>query len=454
MRRDFLNDFVYFTFTTFIIILPAIYNGYPLVHQDSGHYLIKSISLISNGTTPLGYSLFIRAFSWQTLVWTVVLAQSLILNLYIFSIIKSFLAEKVKDIRIIHWGIVLLLGIFSGMGWFTSMLMPDMFTAYGILAFYFLIRKDSSLFVRIINAVVIFWACISHFSNTYIILFLLLVFIVVFYRSSIIRPQIKLFPLLSVLLILIASNLFIRAYNYYDNYGFISSRYSHAVVLAKFVEYGILEDYLDKNCDDNSFKLCEYKGNFPNTTGGFIWGSKSPFYKAKSWDSLTKEYKYITHDIVRQPGYLFTYFSKSIYSSMKQFIRIKLDIIPRQKGTNPYRAIDKEFPFDLHTYSTSLQYWDKLNLTIINRIYYLLYIISGLYVVYLILRRRIDISERLIPLILLTGLFANAIVCGTIATVVDRFQSRIGWILIFLAILLFVNNNYHSIRKYYARYKS
>ncbi|MCD4664187.1 MAG: hypothetical protein K8R68_02880, partial [Bacteroidales bacterium] len=89
MNRSTIHSIAFFALTTIIIIIPALFNGYPLVHQDSGHFLFTSRSLHTNALTPPGYSLFIRAVTWQSLVWLIVVVQGIILNFYLYFSMKA-----------------------------------------------------------------------------------------------------------------------------------------------------------------------------------------------------------------------------------------------------------------------------------------------------------------------------------------------------------------------------
>ena len=270
MNRSTINSIAFFALTTIIIIIPALFNGYPIVHQDSGHYLYTSRSLHTNATNPPGYSLFIRAVTWQSLVWLIAVVQGIILNFYLFYSMKALVPNLKIHFKVVYLFIISILSIFTGMGWFVTRIMPDIFTAYAILGIYFFIRKESSVFVRIINGVIIFWACISHFSNIYVFLLLFILLFLFYYLGKSFRNQYNLIAIICIIPILISANIFIRSYNYFNNNGFITAKYKHGAIMAKFIEYGILDDYLEKACAQHDFSLCQHKGQFPNTTGNFI----------------------------------------------------------------------------------------------------------------------------------------------------------------------------------------
>ncbi len=453
MKRKTLYIFLYFIVTTLILIIPSLYNGYPLVHQDSGHYLNSSRSLQTHAVTPPGYVFFVRVVSWQSAIWLIAVAQAFILNLFLYFTTKSFLSGKAINYKIVHLALISLLTIFSGMGWYANLIMPDIFAAYALFGFYFLVRKESKLYVRIINGFFIFWATVSHFSNFYLIILVAVLLLVFYFSSKQIKHQINILFLLLIFPIAIAGNLFIRSYNYYSGNGFILSRYEQGAIMAKFIEYGILEDYLRKTCPEHHFTLCDFQGKFPATTGNFIWDKTSPYNLYKSWDSVEGEYNTIIRDIVKQPKYIYTFIAKSIYSSGKQFFRIKLYIPPYTTESAPYGVIKKNFPFDFQSFKSSLQYNNQLDLTLVNQVYFSLYGLSIFYLIVLILLKKLEPHEKFFTLVIFLGAISNAIVFGTLATVVDRFQSRIGWILIVLAFLIFSQRNYVQLKNLYLKYR-
>jgi hypothetical protein len=323
--------------------------------------------------------------------------------------------------------------------------MPDVFTAYMIFALFFLIRKESAIWVRIINGFIIFWAGISHLSNTYTAVLVFIIFIVVYFFSQY-KSKISLYSVFAIIPIIILSNLFIRYYNYSNDYGFVTTRYKSGALMAKFIEYGLLEEYLLKHCQEEDFLLCDFIDNLPNTTGGFIWSQDSPYNKGENWETVNEEYSKITSGILSEPQNIIQFFSKSIYSSLKQITRINIYFPPRRADTSPFIVIKSRFRDDFQSYKSSLQYWDKLELGQINKVYYLFYILAGLYLLIRIFKQNLDNSKILFPMVIISGLISNAITAGTLTTVVDRFQSRVAWMLIFLAVLIFIESNYSTIQ--------
>ena len=77
-NTELLKNIIFFSISSFIICLPSLYNGYPIMYFDSGNYIAQSVSLEAGDLNPIGYPLFVRAFSWRFSLWPVVFAQGLL----------------------------------------------------------------------------------------------------------------------------------------------------------------------------------------------------------------------------------------------------------------------------------------------------------------------------------------------------------------------------------------
>ncbi|MCD4695124.1 MAG: hypothetical protein K8S16_02695, partial [Bacteroidales bacterium] len=81
------------------------------------------------------------------------------------------------------------------------------------------------------------------------------------------------------------------------------------------------------------------------------------------------------------------------------------------------------------------------------------YAISVFYILFLVILNKLNHSKITLYMVIIFGTISNTIVFGTLATVVDRFQSKIGWILIFLAFSIFIDRNLLSIKGLYNKYQ-
>ena len=111
--------------------IPAFVNGFPFVFPDSVDYLVFTPRIYRS---PF-YGLLIFFFHLDRFIWGPVLAQALIASHLIWVLVRNFAGEPK-----LAWFafIVLTVGLFSSLPFFTGFIMPDFFTSVMILTFYLL----------------------------------------------------------------------------------------------------------------------------------------------------------------------------------------------------------------------------------------------------------------------------------------------------------------------------
>jgi hypothetical protein len=144
---------------SFLLLIPTLYNGFPLVYGDSASYLL--------GHTPyrsVGYYIFNRIFDMRVSPWPGVVLQSLIVSWTIWQF-----ASALFDID--DFPRMFLLAVFLTVGtslpWFVSWIMPDIFTALMIIALVLLCLPQDLLsrISEIILVMLIGMALAFHHAN-------------------------------------------------------------------------------------------------------------------------------------------------------------------------------------------------------------------------------------------------------------------------------------------------
>jgi hypothetical protein len=450
----------YLVLSSFIIMLPALFNGYPLFYSDSALY-IKAAMLFGNvpkgDSIPclsgLGYSFFIRIVTWKTTLYLVILAQALILNVLIYLSLKELFAGK--KALLYHFPIIILLSICSSMGWTAGQLMPDIFTSYLVLSvFLFFSWNKKSRGIYLFLSVIIICSILSHLSNISIsVLILALLFLLFLFKRSF-RIYFRLFlgKCLIMLALLFASLLIlIGLNNKYYNYSGLSPT-SHIFFMARLIDTGFMQEFLTENCDEKSYEMCQYKDNLPNSYQSFLWSPESVFYKTGGWDlSKHEEYKKITRDVLTSPRYLVRFLYNCVIHSYDQSVTFKIgDGLTTQynKESPPYQEAVRYFNHREFTnnFQASKQIQGTLNFGLINIINYILIFISILIILWTLIYHKIDGSMYLFTYIIICGVIVNAVATSSLASIFDRFQSRIIWLIPLLASVCFFTFLYPPIK--------
>ena len=114
-------NIILFVGSVLVTIAPAFSNGYPLLFPDSGTYLVSG----HTGTVPIDRSLSYSA-------WLVIIAQSIIYNYLVFLLIKKLVQPHRPFLVLFIIGVIM--SIFSGVGYYTSLVIADIFTVISILS--------------------------------------------------------------------------------------------------------------------------------------------------------------------------------------------------------------------------------------------------------------------------------------------------------------------------------
>ena len=148
----------------------AFYNGFPLVTSDSGTYIYSGFKQYVPSDRPFVYGFFIRHSSLKSSFWFTILAQGIIMSFLLWQVLNRFTGKRSGMVG--KFILFILVAAFSSVSWVTSELMPDMFSAAGILAFLLLLQRDSGKANTLFNALIIVLACLVH--NSHLLLFSIL----------------------------------------------------------------------------------------------------------------------------------------------------------------------------------------------------------------------------------------------------------------------------------------
>jgi len=172
----------------------ALYNGYPIVTNDTGSYISSGFTLIPSSDRPIFYGLFIRGTSLGLSLWLTIYTQCCILS-YVFI---KFLSASIPEIRKAHKVFFLFFASLCTIGgWYASQLMPDIFVAIMILSTLVLLKEDGTRKQNIIMICICFIAVITHNSN-YITLTL---FSLLLFLGSVIFKRIQRFRIKATILL-------------------------------------------------------------------------------------------------------------------------------------------------------------------------------------------------------------------------------------------------------------
>lgn len=443
IKKQTILDILLVLLGGIILCFMGFYNTFPYVFPDCGTYIGSGFDLKVPMDRPIFYGLFIRHVSLLTSLWLVILVQGLIVSLILFYYFKYL--SGTSRFRIYYIAFIILITFFTPASFHVSQLIPDIFTSVSILSLgLLLLARNMKIRDVVVTSTILVIAVSVHNSHFFIVTFLLFLFSLLFFiqkfRKKLSDLYISMRRMIYTWVVIMFTFLMVCTVNSSLGGGFALSRAGHVILIARMYDMGILEPYLKENCGKYHFRICEYKDKLP---GNFLWDyDTSPLYKFGGWDSpeIREEYTAILKDILTSPKYGHLYLVRSIESAFTQFFCFSTgDAPPQREGSPSYTAISVHFPGSLKAFTWSHQWTQTLNFTFINEFQkYITGLCLLFYLTCLVYPSKFKRFNRVI-LFILAGMFINAFVCGAFSTVIERYQSRVIW-LVSLPLFLIIAN--------------
>lgn len=441
-----ISRLLFYLFAPLIFLIPAFYNGYPLVYSDSGTYIRSGIELIIPSDRPIMYGLIIHAVDFNFTLWPIVYIQAFLVNLILWKILSE-ITKKFSYKKYIVF--IIPLSYLSSLGWYTSQIMPDIFTFLSIGSSILLfLEKKQILWKKVLYSLILIVSINVHFSNFPIVFITMIVMFIVLkwkkiplVKYSIITPIIALF---SSIICGIFINLAI------GNTTKISQG-SHVYLMGKMLDSGVLKSFLDDKCKTKEYIFCSCKDSLPIDNRDLLWNYNGPLYQHGGWDKTSKPYNQILIDILTSPKHCSLFLYNSFISTITQLFQNNLGsglegTYFRQMDSPPTIEINKHYQFELNQYLQSRQngnlWGQELNIDTPNFLQNILFYLSSFFILLFFLSKSIreilSLKLKILVVFLLISVFSNALVVSSLANIYDRLQSRISWVIIFSFVLIVV----------------
>jgi hypothetical protein len=251
--------------------------------------------------------------------------------------------------------------------------------------------------------------------------------------------------------LIISAWIFLPSINYLVEKKFILSKGSHAFLMAHLVDTGILEKFLNENCNSKEYsdcKLCIYKDSLPKDLAAFLWESNGPFSKTGGWLESKNEYNKIIHGVLKNPKYLALNIFKSFTYGCNQIFKNEIGqgLSAYNQGSAPYGQIHWRFRGELNNYLNSRQnLWNgvSLNFKTLNSFNLLLNIVSVfclLVIFFTSIWRQINIISLKFLIFSLIAIIVNSFITAGLNSPCERFQARVVWLLPFALLIITIVN--------------
>ncbi|HUI14017.1 MAG TPA: hypothetical protein VL048_11180 [Xanthobacteraceae bacterium] len=424
--------FASITSATAVLILPALWNRFPLLEYDTGGYLARWFegTLVPSRSTT--YGMFLLA-GWPLDFWPIVILQAaaavwvigLMLRLYRFNPYPAGLVA-----------IVLALALTTSLSWLASELLTDIFAGLAVLALDALVRQGDRIGRGERVALIIFVAfAVSTHSATYAVaLALTLLALAVTLvapnwvpRSGVARA--------AAALVLGAAMLVGTNYAVGGRLAWTPGGYG--LTFARMLEDGIVTRYLDDHCPDPRLKLCPYRNQLPHNADDFLWND-GVFNKLGRFAGLDPEMRRIVIESLRD--YPMLQIKAALIDTARQLGDVATGYGVLDTIWHTYGIVERYTPSAAPAMRAARQQHGGIDFTAINSINVPVALTAMALLPILALyglcsAEFADLGALAVTLTL--ALLGNAAFCAAISHSQDRYGSRLAWIAVFTVALGF-----------------
>jgi len=417
-----------------LLLWPALCNGYPLVFADTGTYLSQAIERYLGWDRPIFYSLFMLPLHMTVTTWPVIVAQALLVANTLH------LVQRTLCPTISAWWLlpgVEFLTIATPLPWYAAQLMPDVFTSVLVLvlALLLFVPERLSRLERIGLAAFAAFMIAAHQSHIPLALGLLLVLLPLRRWLGAAGPLgrrgvlIAMAPPVLAMTAMLAVNA--------AGFGRASlSPYGNVFLLARVIYDGPGMNALRRECPQAGWRLCAFADRLPANSYDFLWGKDSPVIAAGGAKRVSVEADaIIVAALTAEPGIELRAFLMNAVQQLTNFSTGD-GLEPWPRTVTP--RIERDFPnSEFATYAAARQTQGVLMVPAwMQALHFVVAIIcvtlccAALPVA---LRRR-NVAAGFAVAVLLS-LLGNAAITGGLSATHDRYQSRIMWLPVVIAML-------------------
>ncbi len=434
----------------FLLLIPALWNGFPFLFFDTGGYLARPF----DGTLAAGrsgvYGLWLSAGAFGSF-WPVVIAQSA-LTVWIVALLLRSHGFGDKPLPLVM--LMALLSVTTAVPWLAGQLMPDLFAGLSVLALYLLVFRGKppadepvglakvvfrtealARWERVGLAGMVAFAAASHNATLAVLVILLAAFAAfrILNRSEFL-PWAGLrraaFAIVFGLALVPGANFVLTGALAWTPGGI-------AFPFSRLVQDGIVQRFLVENCPkgEERYKLCTHRYRLPSTGDDFLWhqGPGDGFARVGGFLYGGPEMAAITaKSLVQYPT---LHIATALLATARQLVMVKTGDGLVMSVWDSYGVIERLFPKVVASSHSAQQRYGHLHFENLNLLHETIALASLALLPFLLLlahhRRELGDLGPLAATITL-GVLANASVCGVFSGPHDRYGARMVWIATFV----------------------
>ncbi|TAN48212.1 MAG: hypothetical protein EPN26_12860 [Rhodospirillales bacterium] len=402
---------------------PAAWNGFPFVFYDSSDYIEAAFSFQMPPFRLLPYAFPVALGRLAGGPWAVVPLQILAV-LTVLALLARLHGPKGAPRRFLT--LSLGLAILTSAPWYAGLLMPDAFSGVAILAGALVLAGWEKLGrLKFLALALILPAGVVHATHLLILAGLSAIGFVLWPLRQVARNA-----ALALAGATLLAWLAVPAIQAAAQGGWFYNKGSSVFLLARLVSAGLIQEELPRLCREKAFRICSVRERLHGDENEFLWGDPGVFFaRAGSIQDWLDE----SPELVR----------RTFQAQPLRAARFMLDSALRQLVTfGPGDVFD---PMSFHMHKSLLKRWPEWHADLqdarqehgwTDAKNWLQTVAAaamalgqaGLLVMFVLAIRDRDAKRAVLAGLILAGLVGNALACGGLSSLADRYQARVAWL--------------------------
>ena len=413
---------------TLILLLPALWNRFPVLEYDTGGYLARWFEgyLVPSRSTT--YGLFLAA-GWPLDFWPIVILQAvaavwiigLLLRVHRFAVYPIALPVTVA-----------ILAAVTALPWLASELLTDIFAGLAVLAFHALVWHGERVTPRERLALVIFiaFAGSTHSATYAVLLGLAAAALLLSWLSARLVPRAGLAPTIAAMAL---GAVMLLGANFAVGKTFAWTPGGYGLAFGRMLQDGIVTRYLNDHCPDPQLRLCPYRNELPLDADAFLWDD-SVFNQLGRFAGLGDEMRTIVLGSLRD--YPVLQIKAALVATARQLAAVATGEGVLTTIWHTYGIIERYTPSAAPAMHAARQQHGEIGFTAFNAVHVpvawtAMTLLPALAIYGLWNAEFADLGCLAATIAL--ALLGNAMFCGAISHSENRYGSRIVWIAVFAA---------------------
>jgi hypothetical protein len=418
---------------TLMLLVPALWNGFPLLQYDTGGYLARWYEGTLELSRSTVYGLFLNLLTRPDF-WPAVLVHALA-TVWIFSLVLRVygLSERSRVLLVT----VATMSVLTTLPWVVDVLLTDIFAALAVLALHLFVLHADALrrWERVALFLFIAFAAATHSATLAVLLALLAAGLLVAVYDRRLVPFARLAHGAAALAL---SAVMLIAANYVVAGRLVWTPGGIALTFGRMLDDGIVTRYLDDHCPDQRFRLCDHRQELPEDADAFFWG-EGVFNRLGRFDGMHDEMQTIVLESLRE--YPALQLTAALKAFATQLVRVGTGYGVNTEIWHTYGMIGNFVPASHSAMTAARQQQGKLTalLAAINRVHVPVAYGAMLALLAVIVlgftRPRFADLGRLATTVAL-AMLANAFVFGVFSGPHNRYGARMVWLAAFVVLLV------------------